>query len=77
MRILPKLNEDINEEWLSDKARFSYDGLKIKDWIDLMSKTRRFQEVSWESALSSIADKFKSTNDKSTIAAIADFTVPY
>ena len=28
MRILPKLNEDINEEWLSDKARFSYDGLK-------------------------------------------------
>ncbi len=27
MRILPRLNEDINEEWISDKARFSYDGL--------------------------------------------------
>lgn len=30
MRILPKINDDINEEWLSDKARFSYDGLKTQ-----------------------------------------------
>lgn len=28
MRILPRLNEDVNEEWLSDKGRFQYDGLK-------------------------------------------------
>ncbi len=28
MRILPRLNEDINEEWISDKTRFAYDGLK-------------------------------------------------
>jgi NADH dehydrogenase/NADH:ubiquinone oxidoreductase subunit G len=28
MRITPRLNEDVNEEWLSDKARFQYDGLK-------------------------------------------------
>ena len=28
MRILPKLNEDINEEWISDKSRFAFDGLK-------------------------------------------------
>lgn len=77
MRILPKLNEDINEEWLSDKARFSYDGLKNQR-LDrpYVKKAGRFQEVSWESALSSIADKFNSTNDKSAIAAIAGFTVP-
>ena len=30
MRILPSLNEEINEEWLSDKARFCYDGLKYQ-----------------------------------------------
>uniref|UniRef100_A0A7S1TKS8 4Fe-4S Mo/W bis-MGD-type domain-containing protein n=1 Tax=Erythrolobus australicus TaxID=1077150 RepID=A0A7S1TKS8_9RHOD len=30
MRVLPRLNEDVNEEWLSDKARFSYDGLKTQ-----------------------------------------------
>lgn len=28
MRIVPRLNEDVNEEWLSDKARFQYDGLR-------------------------------------------------
>jgi len=28
MRIIPRLHEDINEEWLSDKSRFAYDGLK-------------------------------------------------
>ena len=28
MRVLPRLNEDVNEEWISDKTRFSYDGLK-------------------------------------------------
>jgi len=30
MRILPRLNEQVNEEWISDKARFSYDGLKTQ-----------------------------------------------
>ena len=28
MRIVPRLNEEVNEEWISDKARFQYDGLK-------------------------------------------------
>ena len=28
MRIVPRLHEGVNEEWISDKARFSYDGLK-------------------------------------------------
>jgi NADH-quinone oxidoreductase subunit G len=28
MRVVARLNEDVNEEWISDKARFAYDGLK-------------------------------------------------
>lgn len=28
MRVVPRLNEDVNEEWISDKARFQYDGLR-------------------------------------------------
>ncbi len=28
MRILPKIHEEVNEEWISDKSRFSYDGFK-------------------------------------------------
>ena len=27
MRVMPRLNEDVNEEWISDRTRFSYDGL--------------------------------------------------
>mgnify|MGYP003348506675 CR=1 FL=1 len=30
MRIMPRLNEDINEEWISDKTRFAYDGLSYQ-----------------------------------------------
>ena len=28
MRILPRVNEPVNEEWISDKSRFGFDGLK-------------------------------------------------
>lgn len=30
MRILPRLSEEVNEEWISDKTRFAYDGLKVQ-----------------------------------------------
>lgn len=75
MRILPKLNEDINEEWLSDKARFSYDGLKNQR-LDrpYIKKNGKFQEASWESAISAITTKFNSLKDKSAIAAISGTT---
>ncbi len=75
MRILPKLNEDINEEWLADKARFSYDGLKNQR-LDrpYVKKNGRFQEASWQDAISSITNKFNSLQDKSAIAAIAGLT---
>lgn len=28
MRILPRMNEEVNEEWISDKSRYAFDGLK-------------------------------------------------
>ncbi|XP_050533761.1 NADH-ubiquinone oxidoreductase 75 kDa subunit, mitochondrial [Daktulosphaira vitifoliae] len=53
MRILPRLNEDINEEWLSDKSRFSYDGLKRQRLVTPMVKNNEGNLVSveWEDAL--------------------------
>ena len=77
MRVLPKLNEDVNEEWLSDKARFSYDGLKNQR-LDrpYLKKNGKFQEVSWEIAVSSIVSKFKAMGDKSATAAISGFSAP-
>ncbi|KAG0464229.1 hypothetical protein HPP92_020298 [Vanilla planifolia] len=58
MRILPRLNEDINEEWISDKTRFCYDGLKRQRLNDPMVRDRdgRFKSVSWRDALSIVAE---------------------
>ncbi|CAK9821688.1 NADH-ubiquinone oxidoreductase 75 kDa subunit, mitochondrial [Anthophora retusa] len=52
LRILPRVNEEINEEWLSDKARFSYDGLKRQRLITPMIKINgKLEAVEWEDAL--------------------------
>jgi len=71
MRILPRLNEDINEEWISDKSRFSYDGLKTQR-LDkpMLRKDGKLVPVSWDEAIGTIIKKIKSTNSDK-IAAIA------
>ena len=53
LRIIPRINEDINEEWISDKSRFSYDGLKNQRLTVPMVKDKQGQLVSveWEDAL--------------------------
>ncbi|KAL5743551.1 hypothetical protein ACOSQ2_026667 [Xanthoceras sorbifolium] len=58
MRILPRLNEDINEEWISDKTRFCYDGLKRQRLNDPMIRGAdgRFKAVSWRDALAIVAE---------------------
>jgi len=60
MRILPRLNEDINEEWISDKARFCYDGFKYqrldKPYLKIDEK---FQSVSFEECYDKIAELVK------------------
>lgn len=60
MRITPRLNEHINEEWLSDKGRFSYDGLKRQRLnIPLVKTSEGFQTVLWPDALKAIAEGLK------------------
>ncbi|KAL6223582.1 hypothetical protein ACLB2K_006966 [Fragaria x ananassa] len=58
MRIVPRLNEDINEEWISDKTRFCYDGLKRQRLNDPMIRGSdgRFKPVSWRDALAVVAE---------------------
>ncbi len=58
LRILPVLNEDINEEWISDKTRFSYDGLK-RQRLDTpyVRKDGKLAPVSWGEAFEAIAAK--------------------
>lgn len=58
MRILPRLHEDINEEWISDKTRFAYDGLKYER-LDrpYVRKEGQLQPVLWGEALGKIKEK--------------------
>ncbi len=54
-RVLPRINDEINEEWISDKTRYACDGL-LNDRIDTpyIKKDGEFKEVSWKDALSFI-----------------------
>ncbi|KAJ0098996.1 hypothetical protein Patl1_20930 [Pistacia atlantica] len=58
LRITPRLNEDINEEWISDKTRFCYDGLKRQRLNDPMIRGAdgRFKAMSWRDALAVVAE---------------------
>ena len=73
MRIIPRLNETVNEVWISDKARFSYDGLKKRrldrPWVR-NAKTKKLEQASWEQAFTAIADKIADTKPYD-IAALA------
>lgn len=73
LRILPRLHEDVNEEWINDRTRFSYDGL-TKRRLDRPyirdNKTQKLRECSWEEALEVAGDKIK-TFDDDNIAALA------
>ncbi len=56
LRVLPRVNDDVNEEWISDKARYQVDGLTRrrldKVWI---RKKGKLTEASWEEAFKKIA----------------------
>ncbi|KAG7663796.1 NdufS1 [[Candida] subhashii] len=56
MRVLPRLNDEVNEEWISDKSRFAYDGLKNQRLTTpLVRNGDRFETATWDEALSTIA----------------------
>jgi NADH-quinone oxidoreductase subunit G len=75
MRILPRLNEEINEEWISDKARFSYDGLKYQRLDRPMVKQNGIlQDASWEKSFAAIAEKIKVTTPSQIGAIAGDLT---
>jgi NADH-quinone oxidoreductase subunit G len=72
LRVLPRLHEDINEEWISDKTRFACDGLSRQrlDTPYVRGGDGKLTPASWGEAFNAIATKIKaSSGDK--IAAIA------
>ncbi|MCW5753023.1 MAG: NADH-quinone oxidoreductase subunit NuoG, partial [Alphaproteobacteria bacterium] len=71
MRILPRLNEAINEEWLNDRSRFAYDGLK-RQRLDMpyLRIDGRLRPVQWPEAFRAVAERLRGREGK-RIAAIA------
>ncbi len=59
-RILPRLNNDINEEWISDKTRYSCDGL-LKQRLDVpyIKKNNKLQKSSWDEVIPILVEKLK------------------
>lgn len=59
MRILPRLNDDVNEEWINDKTRFACDGLRTQRLtMPLIRRGEQFAPATWEQALGSIVEAF-------------------
>ncbi|WP_417767813.1 NADH-quinone oxidoreductase subunit NuoG [Stappia sp.] len=71
MRVLPRLNEAVNEEWISDKTRYIWDGLRTQRLDRPYVKSGgRLAAVSWGEAFAAIADKVAASKPE-RIAAIA------
>ena len=71
MRVMPRVNEEINEEWISDKTRFIWDGLKTQR-LDrpYVKKDGRLQPASWNEAFAAIKSAVSRTSGEK-IGAIA------
>ncbi|MFQ5773222.1 MAG: NADH-quinone oxidoreductase subunit NuoG [Kiloniellaceae bacterium] len=71
MRILPRLHEDINEEWIADKTRYACDGLG-RQRLDrpYVRRDGRLQEATWEEAFNAITARLQGL-EGGKIAALA------
>jgi NADH-quinone oxidoreductase subunit G len=73
MRIVPRLHEDINEEWLSDKSRFSYDGLKRRRLdVPMVKRDGKLREVSWRDAFGAIRARLEGVAGERIAAIVGD-----
>ena len=72
-RILPRMNNEINEEWISDKTRYSCDGI-LKQRLDVpyIKKENKLQKSSWDEAINLIVDKIQSTKAEEIAGHLGD-----
>ena len=74
-RILPIINEDINEEWISDKTRYACDGL-LHQRLDtpFIKYNGKFEKASWEEVYKIIKSKFENTSKDKICGFLGDLT---
>jgi NADH-quinone oxidoreductase subunit G len=79
MRVLPLENEEVNEQWLSDRDRFSYDGLYAADRLlkPMLKQAGAWQEVDWGAALEYVAHALTQVRDRHGAASIGALAAPH
>ena len=75
LRVLPRINEEINEEWISDKSRFAIDGLS-KQRIDTpyLLKDGKLVIAEWDEVLGNITQEISKRGKENTLALSGKFT---
>jgi NADH-quinone oxidoreductase subunit G len=79
MRVLPFENEAVNECWLSDRDRFSYEGLNSEDRLTspMIKQGGQWQQTDWQTALEYVAHGLKNVRHEHGGDAIAALAAPY
>ena len=74
-RILPRLNNEINEEWISDKTRYACDGL-LKQRLDVpyIKKDNKLVKSTWDDAIELISNKIKSVKPEQIAGHVGDMS---
>jgi NADH-quinone oxidoreductase subunit G len=72
-RVLPRLNNEINEEWISDKTRYACDGL-LKQRLDVpyIKKDNKLVKSTWDDAIELISNKIKSVKPEQIAGHVGD-----
>ena len=74
-RILPIINEDINEEWISDKTRYACDGLSNQRLdTPYIKYNHKFEKASWEEVYKIIKSKIENTSKEKICGFLGDLT---
>jgi NADH-quinone oxidoreductase subunit G len=79
MRVLPRENEDVNECWLSDKDRFSYEALNSAERLPrpMIKQDGRWTEVDWPIALEFVAAGLKGVRNRHGVGQMGWLATPY
>jgi len=74
-RVLPIINEDINEEWISDKTRYACDGL-LNQRLDTpyIKYNNKFEKASWDEVFKIIKSKIENTDKEKIAGFVGDLT---
>ena len=74
-RVLPIINEDINEEWISDKTRYACDGL-LNQRLDTpyIKYNNKFEKASWDEVFEIIKSKIQNTDKEKIAGFVGDLT---